>query len=247
LLQYNTWNIIRTDECDSTNNTIKELMKEQDLADRTALMTNLQLKGRGQGTNTWYSSKYKNLLCSLYCIANKPATDNFLITIVTSISIHRMLANHGIKSKIKWPNDIYYEDKKIAGVLIENSLIRNTIVDTIIGVGLNVNETEFPDELPNPASMKQICEKEFNMEQIFNNLVGIFDEVYAKFMHEGGEMLYHEYISSLYRLNQWHLYKLNGTTINGRVHGVEPDGRLLFETDGGRLMHLFHGEVEYVI
>lgn len=245
-LKNSSWNIETIDVCDSTNSQVKLLKANKTLTDRTTLMTYLQRKGRGQGDNSWYSSRKKNLLASFYLEVELPVVNHFMLTIMASIALYRMLKSRGINCDIKWPNDIYYENKKIAGVLIENTLMRDKITETIIGIGLNVNETEFPESIPNPCSMKQIIGKDFKLDRICKDITKELD-VLLQQLGSMPEELFHEYQSLLYRLNQWYLFKIKGKTINARIHGVELDGRLILETDGGTLMHLLFGEIEYII
>lgn len=152
----NKWLIKLIKECESSNNLLKEFKKEQSIDDKTAIMTDFQSFGRGREKNRWHSEAGKNLLCSLYLKINLKADKHFLITIAASLAVYDLLRNIGIKSKIKWPNDMYAGDKKIAGILIENSLMRDSITDTIIGIGLNVNQTKFPQWIPNPVSVSAV-------------------------------------------------------------------------------------------
>ena len=247
MLKRSNWNIIEIETCDSTNNYIKELKGNGKLHDRTAIVTNFQQSGRGQATNNWFSDKKKNLLVSFYSQLQLEVRHSFLISVMTSMAIKQLLANHQIDCSIKWPNDIYYGNKKIAGILIENSLVRHTVSDTIIGIGLNVNQDKFPDEIPNPTSMSLLAKKQFAIKNILNEL--------SEFLYDGIQLLdsgqkediYHQYQYNLYRLNEWHLYKTDHTSFNGRIHGVEADGRLIIETGGGQLRHFLFGEIEYII
>jgi BirA family biotin operon repressor/biotin-[acetyl-CoA-carboxylase] ligase len=241
------WNIILIQECDSTNNYTKQLKANGGIDDRTALMTFFQLHGKGQAKNRWYSSAGKNILLSLYRKLDLNVSQNFMLTIITSLAIHKLLLKYEIVSKIKWPNDIYVGNHKITGVLIENSLMRDKITDTIIGIGLNVNEEVFPEWISNGCSMYTLHGVRYTIEAIRDELINYIDEFFLAFEHKGGRDLFHQYNALLYRLNDWFLFKCNGEVFNGRIHGVEPDGRLLLETNEGNMLQLMFGEVEYVI
>ena len=217
------------------------------LYDRTALMTYFQTNGRGQAQNAWYASRGDNLLVSLYKETNIQVSENFMLTIIASLAIYRVLKEHNIDCNIKWPNDIYYRNNKIAGILIENSLMRNTITDSVIGIGLNIKEQDFPEWIPNACSMLQITGKKHNPKDICKAITKQIDILFNDYKKDKGLDLYHSYIQLLYRLNQWHLYKKDGEVFNGRIHGVESDGRLILETEGGSLLHLLFGEIEYII
>jgi BirA family biotin operon repressor/biotin-[acetyl-CoA-carboxylase] ligase len=247
LLNNSDWIIKKLKECDSTNSRIKQLKSRGVLSDRTALVTDLQTHGKGQGQNTWYSSAGKNLLVSFFREINWPVTQNFFVTILVSQAMVQLLKKIGLESSIKWPNDIYVKDKKIAGMLIENAIMRNCINDTIIGIGLNINETSFPGELPNPISLKSLTGKSFSPDNILKQLIDELDFVFEGYYNSGGEAFFHNYNSNLFLLNKWHPYRVLGKAINGRIHGVEADGRLIFETEGGQLTHLLFGDIEYIL
>ena len=247
MLKERSWNIKIVDECDSTNSQVKLLKANSSLYDRTALMTYFQLNGRGQGGNSWHSSHGTNLLVSFYRKIEIPVSKNFMLTIIASLALYRLLKKYGVNCKIKWPNDIYFRNNKIAGILIENSLMRNLIIDSTIGIGLNINETNFPEWIPNACSILQVIGKSSKPESVCKELTRQLDSLFDEYNKDMGVELYHSYINLLYRLNHWHLFRKDGHTFNGRINGVEPDGRLILETEDGSLTHLLFGEIEYVI
>ncbi len=240
------WNIVNIDECVSTNQYIREMKGQGKLTDRTAIVTKFQSKGRGQRKNSWHSENGQNLLVSLYRQTDIYAGDNFIITIIISLALSNVLQKIGVNCKIKWPNDIYVKNSKIAGILIENALFRDVISDTIVGVGLNVNQNNFPKELPNPVSLYQILNKKTDVDHILISLIKEIDRLSDEAKEDIGA-LYHDYISRLYRLKSWNLYKTNGETFNGKIHGVETDGRLILENGMGDLKHYMFGDINYVL
>ena len=125
-----------------------------------------QRAGRGQGDHTWYASTGKNLT---FTIIFKPtdllASDALMITRITTLALLNYLKSKGIKARIKWPNDIWVEDKKICGILIENILDGRIIKNSIIGVGLNINEKNWPKELPNPISLSELTNTEYDIRK----------------------------------------------------------------------------------
>lgn len=125
-----------------------------------------QTAGRGQAGNGWESEEGKNLLCSILLPARKSL---FELNVVTAVAVQRLL---GDAFSIKWPNDIYWEDKKIAGILIENALIGSTVQYSIAGIGLNVNQTEWHTDAPNPISLKQITGKTYDLDTLMQQLYG---------------------------------------------------------------------------
>ena len=246
LLILNKWNIISVDECSSTNTYIKELKQKKEVHDRTAILTEFQTKGRGQGKNNWHSSKAENLLVSLYRKIDMPAEKNFMLTVIASLSLYRLLKDFGVDCTIKWPNDIYYKNNKIAGILIENTLMQGKVIETVIGIGLNINEVNFPEWVPNPCSIAQISDNSYTPAEVCNDLLQKFEQTFEAY-NQDEEELYHTYNSLLFRLNKWYPFQYGTKTFNGRIHGVEPDGRLILESGGGQLIHVMFGDVKYVI
>lgn len=156
--------IIWFDSLNSTNSFAKEHLEEYD--NMSIIATLQQRSGRGQGDHTWYASTGKNLT---FTIIFKPtdllASDALMITRITTLALLNYLKSKGIKARIKWPNDIWVEDKKICGILIENILDGRIIKNSIIGVGLNINEKNWPKELPNPISLSELTNTEYDIRK----------------------------------------------------------------------------------
>ena len=134
------------------------------------LYTAFQTAGRGQAGNGWESEEGKNLLCSILL---PPRKNLFEMNVLVSVVVHRFL---GDEYTIKWPNDIYWQDKKVAGILIENAIIGNEVKYSIAGIGLNVNQTEWKSDAPNPVSLKQITRINYDLEELMYYLMDEFDE-----------------------------------------------------------------------
>ena len=136
------------------------------------LRTDFQTAGRGQTGNRWESEEGKNLLCSVLL---PPRQNLFELNVVTSVAVHRMincqLSILNSQLTIKWPNDIYWRDKKVAGILIENAIIGNEVKYSIAGIGLNINQTEWLSQAPNPVSLKQIDGEERKIEELMARLL----------------------------------------------------------------------------
>lgn len=133
------------------------------------LYTGFQTAGRGQSGNGWESEEGKNLLCSILL----PARQNlFELNVITAVAVERMVTSFLSEAvSIKWPNDIYWRDKKIAGILIENAIVGNTLQYSIAGIGLNVNQTRWLSNAPNPVSLKQITGEETNVDELMSALM----------------------------------------------------------------------------
>ena len=150
----------------STNTLLKELLAKGEWPEgERFLYTGFQTAGRGQAGNGWESEEGKNLLCSILL---PPKKELFDLNVLTAVAVQRLL---GEGFTIKWPNDIYYGDKKVAGILIENAIIGNEIKYSIAGIGLNVNQTTFLSSAPNPVSLKQISGKETDIDALMQALM----------------------------------------------------------------------------
>ena len=161
--------ILWLDSVDSTNSEAKRRITE--LNSMSVIAARNQIAGRGQRTNKWFSERDKSLTFSI--ILKEPdlkAWEQSAISEATALAIVDALASYGIEAKIKWPNDIFCGDRKICGILIENSLMGEHIKCSIIGIGLNVNNTDFPTNLPNPTSMVLCSGCEYQIEDVLNDL-----------------------------------------------------------------------------
>ena len=171
----------------STNTLLKELLAKGEWpANDTFIRAGYQTAGRGQTGNGWESEEGKNLLCSILL---PPRKNLFELNVVTAVAVQRTL---GSAYTIKWPNDIYWQDKKIAGILIENAIIGNELKYSIAGMGLNVNQTEWHSDAPNPVSLKQITGQTYDIETLMQ-------QIYAEIQKALNEDLWSYYKAHLYR------------------------------------------------
>ncbi len=235
---------------DSTNNYLKELLKDKKeiLPEFLSVYTLEQTSGRGQKGNVWHSEKNKNILFSTILYPKILPEEQFLLNIVTSLSVIDFIAQlFGTKENlnIKWPNDIYYNDKKLGGILIENSIIGSKIENTIIGIGINLNQTNFPANLPNPISMKQIANQEFNLEKSVELLQKSIIKKYLKI--EEVENLKQEYYNLLFRLNNFYNYKINNQIIEAKITGFTNQGLLMLEDKEKKFYKLAFKQIEYIL
>ena len=173
----NKTDIIWLDSVDSTNDEARRRISALD--NLSVLSASEQTGGRGQRENKWHSEPRQNLTFSII-LKNPPvrAADQFCISEITAVTLVRFLAEYGIDADIKWPNDIYVSGKKICGILIENSLRGQSIDWSIIGIGLNVNQFNFPVNLPNPTSMIMCTQKKSPYS--LNGLLGIFMDMFSE-------------------------------------------------------------------
>lgn len=180
-MEQNKTHIEWIDVLDSTNNESKRRIDS--LFDLSVIAAHNQTAGRGQRGNTWLSEPGKNLTFSVVFkygddqLRYLKAADQKVINDIISSSIVELLSRYGIASRIKLPNDIYVANRKICGILIEHSVRGTDLVHSIIGVGLNVNQTEFDDSLPNPTSMKLETDlDEINLQSLLDELLAILSQ-----------------------------------------------------------------------
>lgn len=231
------WKIVHIDETDSTNRWLREQGGEENMV----VWADYQTAGRGCGTNHWESERGKNLTFSMLLHPHDvPAQKQFRISRAISLAICKALGQHIGDLSIKWPNDIYWRDGKIGGILIEVSLLGNKVKDCIIGIGLNINQRVFRSDAPNPVSMWQICEQETDCEQLLQEILQAFQEYMGKSNKD-------EYQSMLYRRKGFHPYADKDGAFMAEIIDVEDDGHLLLRDDNGQLRRYAFKEVTFVI
>ena len=229
----------------STNALAWEMNREKELADGSLVYTDFQTDGKGQPGNTWESENSRNLLFSMVLHPHHvPMDELFLVSELVSISIKKALDMHVHDITIKWPNDIYWKDKKLAGILIENSLQGNKIKTVVIGIGLNVNQKEFRSNAPNPVSLLQITHKRQNRQQLLQQICRNLMEMYAAF---DKDTIQAEYASSLYRKEGFHSYRAGGVDFMAKIAEVHPDGQLILEKENGERVGFYFKEVRFIL
>ena len=196
----NKTDIIWLERVDSTNDEARRHISEIDNLSVVSALE--QTKGRGQHGNTWLSMPGENLTFSLIVKDFRiKSNEQSAISQATALSLTKILGRYGIEARIKWPNDIYAGDNKICGILIENSLKGMEIDWSIIGIGLNVNQTSFPEHLPNPTSMRLCTENSnpYNTRTILEEYIEIFTGYYREYLNGNGslEKLEQEFVSRM--------------------------------------------------
>lgn len=227
-----------------------------------SIRTDYQTAGRGQAGNSWESEDGKNLLFSaLLRYPELKAAEQWRLSMLVALTVRETLASQFIDSPnsltIKWPNDIYYGDKKICGILIENMLQGSHIGYTIAGVGINVNQTKWLSNAPNPISMKQITGEEYDVE----SLLEIWKTSMKSWENRSTEEIKQAYIEHLYRREGWHAYverevSVVPTTIaTGQVEGVfqaeyvdiTNQGELVLRTEQGEERSYHFKQIRFVL
>ena len=213
------------------------------------ILAERQTAGRGQRGHTWESREGENLTFSLLLEPLfLPPSEQFLISECVALGVCDALLHYGIEAQIKWTNDIYIGDRKLAGILIEHKLQGSALARTVAGIGLNVNQKAFSDDLPNPISMAQATGREFDREEVLQTVATSLMARYEQLREGGAKELQTDYHQRLYHLGQEHCYALpDGSRFRGIIRGVEPTGALRIENERGELLSFLFKEVEFVI
>lgn len=240
--------LITIEQTNSTNNYLHEYCNRQQPSAFTTVTADFQTGGRGQRGNSWESETGRNLLFSFVLFPEfLEARRQFLLSQIISLSIKEVLTDYTTGISIKWPNDIYWQDRKICGILIENDLVGNSICKSIAGVGVNINQREFYSSAPNPVSLWQITGKEHNCQEILAQIMQRVKDYYSLLLRGNSEAIASRYQKALFRRKGLYLYKdFNGKFLAEIVH-VEPEGLLVLRTQSGKERKYAFKEVQYVL
>ena len=237
--------IIRLKEIDSTNRFLRELKDEQE-DEMVVAVADFQTAGKGQGSHTWESEAGKNLLFSIKVHPRwVPVRQQFLLSMAGAIAIKEALETYVDGITLKWPNDVYWNDKKISGTLIETSIDSKGIKTCIFGIGINVNQEAFHSDAPNPVSLRQILGHEVDKDELLQKVIEGFRRYYellrrADYMDVSG--IYH---LSLYRRKGFHWYEDADGKFEGDFVEVEDDGHLILHDKQGVIRSYSFGEVKF--
>lgn len=228
--------------CHSTNEEAALLIEKQPVIEGTIVITDNQMAGKGQRGNHWNSAPGKNLTFS---IVLKPIflsiVQQFDLNIVISLGILDYLNSIRSGFEVKWPNDIYFGDQKVCGILIQNTIKGNTLDQTIAGIGLNINQQEFAE--PKAISLSKITGQEFNLNEVFEQLLSCIEKRYLQ-LKRGYKELKQDYLNGMYRFGQDYLYRAD-EVFSGRITGISAQGLLEIQTNQG-LKQFGFKEVEFI-
>jgi BirA family biotin operon repressor/biotin-[acetyl-CoA-carboxylase] ligase len=240
-------NIVKLAEVDSTNNYLSLLASSSKIADGTVVITQHQYAGKGQRGNVWLAEKGKNLTFSiLYYPTSMHINKQFLLTQAISLGVHDYLKARCEEVKIKWPNDLYVSNKKIGGLLIENSIKGELIAQTIIGVGLNVNQERF--DLPqDKVTSLSIAQKQIlNLDKELDLLLSAIERRYLQWNNGMHQQLKSQYLNELYLMQTWHVYQTpQGNYFDGKIVDVDATGHLLVEDLDHRIQSFANKEIMF--
>ena len=231
-------------ECLSTNDYLLKLLKKKNYEEGTMVHTNYQKNGRGQRNNEWLSENGKNLTFSFLLEPYVELSNQFFLHIITSISIFKTLLKINIKNiSIKWPNDIYVNDKKIAGILIENLVYRKFIHKSVIGIGLNINQANFGSL--NATSIINETLKKHSLDQILKIFKSTFNKEYLKLNSNKIHEEFDFYKKNLIGYQVEKKYEYNSDVIKGKIIDILSDGILVIQTKNS-IMKLNFGDIRLV-
>ena len=241
--------IIYLDEVDSTNNYANKLILSDAAEDGTVVLAQYQTGGKGQQKNSWESESGKNLLMSLIWFTRfLPANQQFLISKVVSLAITDVLRNEVENCTIKWPNDIYIGNRKLAGILIENTVKGSVLFSSVAGIGINVNQMEFFSEAPNPVSLKQVTGTNYDIPELLEKLLNNLDFWYGELRNNEIKKIDESYFSKLYRKNEWSLFSEHGKQpFEARITGIGKFGELQLQLRDNNFREYMFKEVEFVL
>jgi BirA family biotin operon repressor/biotin-[acetyl-CoA-carboxylase] ligase len=237
---------------DSTNNYARQQIHAGLAHHGMAIFAHEQSAGKGQRGKEWGSEKNANIIMSLV-IKPQPLllTQQFMLSACVAVAIHDFFMKYaGEDTKIKWPNDLYWQDRKAGGVLIESGVgSRELGVGTwdwcIVGIGININQTVFPYDLPNPISLKQITGKNFDPVAAAKELCGLLNKKFDELVNDGFEKIYSEYLAHLYKIGSAVKLKKDNRVFEAMIKSVSPSGKLIIQHAVEEEINF--GEVEWLI
>lgn len=227
--------ILIVEEAGSTNSLLADMARKGEAQDGCVVAARSQSAGRGQRGNSWESEPGKNLTFSmLFAGRDIDVSRQFFISEAVALGVAEVLseelASSGVEVRVKWPNDIYIGDRKVCGILIENSLTGRRVDRSIAGIGVNINQEVFHSDAPNPVSLKQIDSIERDTDEILERIAST---VLANMECVNG--LHSRYMASLWRRNGFHRYidNIKEEEIKARIKDVRPTGHLILELPNG--------------
>jgi BirA family transcriptional regulator, biotin operon repressor / biotin---[acetyl-CoA-carboxylase] ligase len=233
-------------QTDSTNTLAKTLIEANLVFDGSVVVTANQLAGRGQRENNWISEPDKNLTLSIVLRPTFLTGSNaYWLYLTAALAVYKTLEAYCSGIKIKWPNDIYCEHKKIAGILTENSLKGELINWSVLGIGINVNQVNFNDAV-NATSLTIRTQKEYDLSLIENELCLQLEKKYLMLKAGNYEQLKKMYFEHLLGYNEWLIYKSAEIIFKGKIIDIDNEGRLMLEDEKGNKTAFGFKEIEFL-
>ncbi|BAV95292.1 biotin-[acetyl-CoA-carboxylase] ligase [Ichthyobacterium seriolicida] len=224
------------------------MVRDEYLQEWSVVRADYQSQGKGQMSNKWLSDPYKNLLCSILLKPNfLNIGSQFMLNMVVSLGIFKSLSQYVDNVKIKWPNDIYVNSKKIGGILIENTCVSKKITSSIVGIGINVNQEKFDNSL-RATSIKKETNTNLDLEFFLEDILSHIRAYYNRLCKSDTLNIYQEYEDSLFQIGENKLYKTpDGDVFSGCIKGIDTSGRLKINTDAGSTLTFSNKEVIFIL
>ncbi|MBF9252276.1 biotin--[acetyl-CoA-carboxylase] ligase [Pontibacter sp. 172403-2] len=232
--------------CESTNSEAQQLLIKNEATEGCLVLTAQQTSGRGQRGNTWEAEPGKNITLSVILSPTfLAARHQFFLNMAVSLAVLDLLREQGlVQAQVKWPNDLYFEGKKLGGILIENTISSHYLQHSIIGIGLNVNQLQF--QFPTATSLAACLGHALDVEALVAQLMELLEKRYLELRNGKTARLKYEYLQALFRYQQMHPFIVDNRQVQGMITGIDDDGRLGVEIKG--LLHYFSfKEIAFVI
>lgn len=242
----------RSDSIGSTNTYLRELNGGDPAYDYEVAVADFQTAGRGQKGNTWESEQGKNLLFSILAHPKGiRVQEQFYISEAIALAVSDAVIavagpEYAADFSVKWSNDIYYKDFKMAGILIENTLQGSSILDTVVGVGLDVNQEVFVSDAPNPISLKNITGRDYDRDALLDDIIARF----IGYMEKDPDARFQVdqlYRDRLYRRHGYHRFRDESGVFEACIEGIRPDGCLMLQTRSGEHRTYEFKQVQFIL
>jgi BirA family transcriptional regulator, biotin operon repressor / biotin---[acetyl-CoA-carboxylase] ligase len=232
--------------CASTNSLAIECWHQDDFPEGAVVITDHQYRGRGQRGHVWHSQPNKNLTFSAVLYPTfLSARQGFSLNMIITLAIQHVLALYiPSELRIKWPNDIYYQDKKLGGVLIENVVQKQRLKTSVIGIGLNVNQVCFTFQ--GPTSLSLICQRTFSLQELLAQILTKLECYYLQLRAQDIASLKAAYLKDMYWIHEVHTFQDATHTFPGVIKGVDTAGKLIIEHAEGTSRCYNMQEVKFI-
>lgn len=241
--------IIKLNAVDSTNSFLKEMTQNYSVENFTTVVAEAQYEGRGQANKKWFSEPCKNLIFSTFVsFSNFFIRDQKYLNFAVALAVFKTLNAYQIPLlKIKWPNDILSANKKLCGILTENTIQKDKITSSIIGIGINVNQEEFPKEIPMASSIKKITGKKMDLENLLQELLENLKKYLNLLVNDKFKMLENQYLEVLYKKDIPAMFKdAEDKLFMGIVKGIATNGNLQVELENSCIQEFGLKEIKFM-
>jgi len=233
---------------DSTNSYLSQRLSQELLPEGAVVIARNQTEGRGQANERWFSEARQNLLMSIVFYPSFIGYQSmFMLSKTFSLGAYDGIRSIAENVSIKWPNDIYIGDKKVAGILIENSIRNPQVNHSVLGLGINVNQERFPAGLPNPVSLFNVLDKKLDIEEFFCIICNALEKRYLQLKAGHQDVINEDYKEALYRFGQLHEFENSTERFFAKITAVADDGKLFLKRENGQIERYDFKEVRFVI